>query len=191
MVQILPPKTDVGASIGAGLGQGLGQGISRGAELGFQRNLLNEGLKGLENLPAGTTPAQLAAHVIRATHGIPGAERYAGTLFNSLLPTLQANQKAAPATEDLLSSLQVRPGQEIYPGQEGQTQGIDFNEEVKQALGEKFFPNIQPHVPTKGPESLKPLKPLVPPAPFGPAEESKIEGLLRKEGLLTLVFRIN
>src|ERR1043165_8718133 len=93
MVQILPSRTDVGSAIGAGLGQGLGQGIARGAEVGFQRNLVNQSLAGLENLPAGTTPAQLATHLIRATAGIPGAERYVGTLYNALLPQLQAQQQ--------------------------------------------------------------------------------------------------
>lgn len=175
MVTILPPKVDAGQLVGQGLGQGLGQGIARGAEIGFQRNLVRNSLQPLKNLPPDTTPAQLASYIIEATAGIPGGEKYAGTLFQTLLPTLQSQQKAKPATEEILSSLEPRAGQE---GQQ-----LDFNTQVKQSLGEKFFPNIQPHEPIKGTESLKPLKPLVPPSPIGPSEESKIRRLLIDRGI--------
>lgn len=88
MIQILPPKTNLGAEIGQGLGQGLSKGIQRGAEVGFQRNLLQDSLKNL-NIPEGASPFDLAKGLISATAGIPGAERYVGQLFPLLLQQMR------------------------------------------------------------------------------------------------------
>ncbi len=49
-------------------------------------------MKGLENLPPGTTPTQLATHLIRATAGIPGAEKYVGQIFPLLMNQLRTQQ---------------------------------------------------------------------------------------------------
>lgn len=92
MVQILPPKTDLGTAIGTALGSGLNQGIQQGTNVGFQRGLLQNALKGLENLPQNSTPYQLASALMQATAGIPGSERYVGQLFPLLLGQLRSQQ---------------------------------------------------------------------------------------------------
>lgn len=58
--------------------------MQRGSEVGFQRSLLQNALKGIENPDPGTTPFQLASSLMQATAGIPGAERYVGELFKVL-----------------------------------------------------------------------------------------------------------
>jgi hypothetical protein len=112
MVQILPPRTDVGSAIGAGLGQGLGQGIARGSEIGFQRNLVQQSLKGLENLPPDTNAAQLASHLIQATAGIPGAERYVGQLFPLLLNQIRGQQTQGGLPGSFQGQAQGQVGQQ-------------------------------------------------------------------------------
>jgi len=91
MVQILPPKTDVGSAIGSGLGQGLGQGIARGSEIGFQRNLLQNALGEAGKIAQNpnTTPLDRNLALINAFAGIPGSERW----LDKILP--QLNQMAA------------------------------------------------------------------------------------------------
>ncbi len=51
MVTILPPKTDLGTAIGTALGSGLGQGIQKGSNIGFQRGILENALKDVNNIP--------------------------------------------------------------------------------------------------------------------------------------------
>lgn len=104
MVQILPPKTNVGTQIG----QALGAGLAEGSNIGFQRGLIQNALKGLENVPKGTTPFQLASKLLQATAGIPGAERYVGQLFPHLLTSLQSqaafgNQPGQPSEQQAAS----------------------------------------------------------------------------------------
>lgn len=84
-MQILPQKTNLGTQFG----QALGQGIATGAERGINRGMLSGAFKQLENLPAGSSPLQLATSLMEATAGIPGSERYVGQLFPLLLQQMQ------------------------------------------------------------------------------------------------------
>lgn len=118
MVQILPSRTDIGSNIGAGLGQGLGQGVAQGSQIGFQRNLIQNAMQGLENLPKGTTPAQLASKLIQATAGIPGAERYVGQIFPLLL-----NQMRSQAAFGEPGQPTEQPQGGVEQGQPGQPSG--------------------------------------------------------------------
>lgn len=83
MVQILPPKTNLGSQIGQTLGQGLQQGMNQG----FQRGLLQQSLGKARDLSQqkGTSPLQLALGLMEAGAGIPGSERYLATLLPLLL----------------------------------------------------------------------------------------------------------
>lgn len=102
MVQVLPSKTNAGSQIGAGLGQGLAQGLAQGGEIGMQRGMLQAGLDQFRNMDrANTTPFDLAANLIQATAGVPGAERYVGQLFPLLMSQLQgqtASNTGVPST---------------------------------------------------------------------------------------------
>lgn len=88
MVQILPPKTNVGSQIGEALGAGLGQGMT----MGVHRGMLQNALKGVEDLAKNpqANAFQLAAELMKATAGIPGAERYVGQLYPLLLQQMQS-----------------------------------------------------------------------------------------------------
>lgn len=92
MVQILPPKTNLGSSLGQALGQGLQTGLERGINRGQLQNALQD-VRGLANQP-GANAFDLASSLMSATAGIPGAERYVGQLFPLLLSNLQG-QKAS------------------------------------------------------------------------------------------------
>src|SRR5271157_4877410 len=92
MAMILPPKTSGGAQLGQRLGNALSEGLQQGGQVAFQRNLTQKAMQGLQNLPKGTTPAQLATHLIQATAGIPGAERYVGQIFPLLLNQLRSDE---------------------------------------------------------------------------------------------------
>lgn len=140
MVTILPPRTDVGSNIGAGLGQGLGQGIARGAEIGFQRRLVQNAIKGLENLPKDSNAFQLASQLIQATAGIPGAERYVGQLFPLLLTQMQGGkipEGQATAREGQLggegylgSAPLTQPQKLAFAKELNRTQGIPLTDAV-------------------------------------------------------------
>jgi hypothetical protein len=108
---ILPQPTSLGAEVGGALGQG----IQKGAEQGFQRANVQQALGQLSNLPANATPFDLAKSLISATAGIPGAERYVGTLFPLLLQQMQRKDLLKSA-----DSLEPKAGQDA----QGATTGI-------------------------------------------------------------------
>lgn len=116
MVQILPPKTNLGTQLGEALGSGLSRGIQRGSDIGFQRGMLQNALSGIENLPKGTTPFQLASKLMQATAGIPGAERYVGQLYPILLQQLQSNAAFPGSEADLAGNISGQPSASSQPG---------------------------------------------------------------------------
>lgn len=97
MVQFNPYLTPSGL-----IGQAFGQGIQQAGQRYMLQNAL-QGLEGLANKP-GTSPFQLLSTLISSTSGIPGAEKYIGPVFQSLLPML--NQRAEQAAGSPLGSMQ-------------------------------------------------------------------------------------
>jgi len=175
MVQLwnLPAQPSASNQIGQALGAGLSSGIEKGADVGFQRGMLQNALKGLENIPTETTPGQLAQKIMFATAGIPGAERYVDPLYKSLMTDLASRQKAQ--SQIGASEQQGRVIKENF--------SPDSAEGLRNLLGEKYFPDIQRQEPVAPGESLKPQKPLVPPEPIGLAQESKIRKQLIENGI--------
>lgn len=106
MVQILPAPTSLGAEVG----QSLGQGIQRGAEQGHQRGQVQNALSGLGNLPKNASAFDLAKELISATAGIPGAERYVGTLFPMLLAQMRGQQAGLPGSQVAAGNEQMPQG---------------------------------------------------------------------------------
>jgi hypothetical protein len=174
MVQILPQKTNIGNEIG----QALREGIGRGSEIGLQRGMLQNAISGLGDLPADTTPGQLAQKLIFATAGIPGAERYVQPLYQALSQDLAARQQAE--SEKIRSSSERTDLSGQQPP--GYSSTLSFSE-LQNTLGERYFPNVEPPPTPGSPESLKPQKPLSPPTPIGPAEEALIRQKLRASGI--------
>lgn len=92
MVQILPPKKDIGQSLTQGFAEGFQGSFQPAAQQGYQRGQIHQALSSLENLPQNATPQQVTSAVIKATAGIPGAERYVGPLVQTLTERARANQ---------------------------------------------------------------------------------------------------
>lgn len=95
MVQIINPSPR--AMQAEKIGQALGIGVAKNfpdPQQMVQRRMLQESLKDLEDLASqpGATPFQLLSKLISSTAGIPGAEKYVGPVFQSLLPKLQGQQ---------------------------------------------------------------------------------------------------
>lgn len=86
MVQVLPAKYNVGDQVGGRLEQGL----IKGGEIGVQRGMLQNALKGIGNVQPGTTPVDLAKQLFSATAGIPGGEQLASQLYPLLLAQMQS-----------------------------------------------------------------------------------------------------
>jgi hypothetical protein len=87
MVQILPPKTDAGTILGTALGGGLSSGIQQGSNVAFQRGLLENALKDVQNIPP-----ELKALLV----GTAGADDQ-GRVLQAALPFIQNRMQAQQA----------------------------------------------------------------------------------------------
>lgn len=123
MVQILPRPTSISNQIGEALGSGLSQGIQKGADIGVNRAIIQNALRGLENMPAGTTPAQLASKLIQATAGIPGAERYVAQLYDPLRKAIESNTAFGPGGSDQQGAIQQNQQLVNNENPQGQAEG--------------------------------------------------------------------
>ena len=109
MVQILPPKTDLGTSLGTALGGGLSAGLQQGSNVGFQRGLLENALKDVPNIPP-----ELKALLI----GTAGTDDQ-GRVLQAALPFIQNRlqgqqaQGISPAGQPTLGGPQTAHGTEF------------------------------------------------------------------------------
>lgn len=182
-IQILPQAATASNDLANKLGPALQGGIERGMEQGLNRGRLQQGLAGLKSLPANANAFDVVSSLIAATQGIPGSERYVGSLIEPLLADLQSRQKASggigEATTRGVGNISSQVGPEEF------RQGVTpSSEQIQSLLGEKYFPNIQQQGKTEYPESFKPQKPLTAPLPIGPGEEAKIRSKLRELGIV-------
>lgn len=122
MVQILPPKKDVGQSIAKGFSEGFLGSFQPAAQQEYQRGRIQQALSGLENIPDDASPQQVMSTLIKATAGIPGAEKYVGQLAPILLERQRAKQ--APQPQDII------PG-----GISAQGQAPNFQQPQQQMMG--------------------------------------------------------
>lgn len=145
MVTILPQRGAPEASFGSNLGKAVGQGFQQAAQPAiqqqYQRGQIQEALGGLKQLSnnPNATPTDIATALISATAGIPGAERYVGQLYESLMreraakgyfngsqqgQQQQPNQGAQQGFNSKLPGFQTM-GQQGQQGQPGQPQGAN------------------------------------------------------------------
>jgi len=139
MVQILPPKTNLGTNIG----QAMGAGLERGMQQSLQRNQLQNALSQAREAARapGATPLDALYGLVQATAGIPGSERYVGQLAPLLMKQAEAE-----------ASQRVR-----YPGEEGLNNGSTFQRQALPEFGQRgqqpqtvinqtsqFFPENKP-----------------------------------------------
>lgn len=99
MVQILPPKTSLGASLGMGLGEGAGKALSNYRDYRTKESNIDRALKGVQEAAANPNlaPGQLETALMKASAMIPGSERY----LSDYLSRIQQRQQ-----------LQRQPGQQ-------------------------------------------------------------------------------
>ena len=112
MVHVSTPRPSIGAALGAGLAQGIPQAGQR-IQLS---NALNQ-VRGLANQP-NVSPFDLAASLMEATAGIPGAERYVGQLYPLLLQEIQSRQGVNLSAAGDTGQPKLRP-ESFQPTQEG------------------------------------------------------------------------
>lgn len=142
-MQILPQKTNLGSRLGQAFGQNLNQASSQTAQQEYQRGRIQQALSGLENIPDDASPQQVMSTLIKATAGIPGAEKYVGPMYESLLQ--ERNRKGTsnvPLTGGSIQSQgnapnMQQPQQQRPPIQSGQigSEGRGVNPNT-----DKFFP---------------------------------------------------
>jgi len=112
MVQVIPPKTNLGSQIGQALGGGLQQGLQQGLSRGLLQQALGK-VKNLAQTP-GVKPLDLMLGLMEAGAGIPGSERYLGALLQPLLTS---------ATAGLLGNLGQGQGGGLPQGEGEQPSG--------------------------------------------------------------------
>lgn len=78
MVQILPPKTNLGSQLGQALGQGLAGGFQRGSEVGLQQHYQN-----LQNQQQSQQRMASAGHLANQLFG-PGESQQKNSLISAL-----------------------------------------------------------------------------------------------------------
>lgn len=176
MVQVLPSRTDVGASIGAGLGQGLGQGIARGADIGFQRNVLQDAMQGLQN---ARTPIEQAQKLAQIAQISPHAASLLQPLLQSQFRSTVYNQgqgQVYPSQPQGLGQNQ-QPGAMGFAGQSQQQSPVvaPDNSQISQRAGN---PPIQQPQGQRFPENLG-----IPSANLTPGMEQ--QGPAQERGLVS------
>lgn len=90
MVTILPQSTSLANVLGMQAGQALQQGLQQAGQTQYQRGLLQEALGKVKDIAAPkqgqkTSPLDLSLAFLEATAGIPGAEKYVGTVLPMIL----------------------------------------------------------------------------------------------------------
>jgi hypothetical protein len=119
MVFVQPQRGAARPTLGNTLGQNLKQGFQQqfnpAVQQEYQRGRIQEALGGLQNLPANASPTDVLTSLISATAGIPGAERYVGPLYDSLMRARQSENYANAGKGGQRSG----QGQPIQPGQIG------------------------------------------------------------------------
>lgn len=141
MVTILPPRVSIADQLGLSMGQGLQQGLQQAAQTQYQRGLIQDALEGAKkvlNSPASFPEKALA--LMEAGAGIPGSEKYFGTLLDLLakqtastnrptsyggVPSTQPAQPPQPRQpaqppQPRQPQQPGQPAQPIQPGQPGQ-----------------------------------------------------------------------
>ena len=124
MTTILPPKTNLGTDIGRALGQGFQNTFEPALQQQYNRGMISKALE--EAKMAAREPGADAFDktiaLTKAFAGIPGAERYAGTLIPQAISyseRAKANQPGQPGAMGNQANIPGQPGQRESAGQQG------------------------------------------------------------------------
>lgn len=120
MVTILPSRVSIADQLGLSMGQGLQQGLQQAAQTQYQRGLIQDALGRAKNVLSSQAPfAEKAVALMEAGAGIPGSEKYFGTLLDLLAK--QTAPTTRPSSYGGVPSPQPgQPPQPIQPEQQGQ-----------------------------------------------------------------------
>lgn len=123
MVTILPSRVSIADQLGLSMGQGLQQGLQQAAQTQYQRGLIQDALAGAKKVLSSQAPfPEKALALMEAGAGIPGSEKYFGTLLDLLAkqtaPTTRpSSYGGAPSTQP---GQPPQPRQPQQPGQPAQ-----------------------------------------------------------------------
>ncbi len=156
MVFVKPPPNAPLPSAGSQLGQRASQAFQQSfqpaAQQEYQRGRIQDALSNLKNLPPDSSPQELLTGLISATAGIPGAERYVGPLFQTLIEQRnRQNVGSVPLTSGGIGAQGSAPSQANIPRGERQlaqgsigSQGMGPSEQAKQFFPQNLGPNQAP-----------------------------------------------
>lgn len=117
MVTILPSRVSIADQLGLSMGQGLQQGLQQAAQTQYQRGLIQDALGRAKGVLSSQAPfAEKALALMEAGAGIPGSEKYFGTLLDLLAK--QTAPTTRPSSYGGVPSPQ--PGQPPQPRQSQQ-----------------------------------------------------------------------
>ena len=91
MVYTIPqrgaPRPSLGNTLGSSISQGFQESFQPAVQQEYQRGRIQEALSGLKNIAndPNASPTDIATALISATAGIPGAEKYTGQLYDSMM----------------------------------------------------------------------------------------------------------
>lgn len=91
MVYTIPnrgaPRPSLGNTLGSSISEGFQESFKPAIQQEYQRGRIQEALGGLKNIAndPNASPTDIATALISATAGIPGAEKYTGQLYDSLM----------------------------------------------------------------------------------------------------------
>ncbi len=143
-------KGRIGEETGKAIGTGIGSVLQEAGEYKRNRGRLQQALQQIENLSPEEKkdPTRVLTSLISATAGIPGAERYVGSVFDTMSRQITSRAQAESARSRKKTSVQQPMQQAVQPMQQSQaTPGQVIPQ------GEAYF---REPAPPQSPETLFP-----------------------------------
>jgi hypothetical protein len=201
MTTILPAERTPWEAISNAIGQGLSQTLPQVAQQRAERSQIQQGLSQLSQTNPELKPL---LSFLSSVAGTRQGAQYAEALAPEITKIMQTRQQTSPGVGTALEEIQTmlqnrqpsinfpqfgqRPQEPTYraPTQQFQASQPSFDEisrDIKNKLGEQYFPfaNRAENVPAA--ETKRPQIPPRPPKPIGPAEEDKMRASLFKQGI--------
>lgn len=201
MTTILPSARTPGDLIFQQLGEGLSQSLPQAAQNRSETNRIQQGLGNLSNSNPELKPL---LDFLSSVSGTRQGAQYAEALAPEITKIMQTKQQASPgagrAIESINEMLQERqqpmsmpqfgqkPQQPTFKAQNQQFQSPQTSIEqasqnLKNKMGEQYFPFANKAINAPQGETKRPQKPPMPPKPIGPAEKQKMRSILSKDGI--------
>lgn len=195
------------------VGEAMSQTLPGAIQRGMERRQIQSGLSQLQNMSkedlSKMNSVELIARMLQPFAGTEQGAAYAKAIIPEVAKLQQQQQQFKPEVGetlyDLQKGMQNRPSAlEAFQGEtfgktskrpqgfgiepvESQLQyeGLDaIQNKLASKMGGKYFPNYEPMPDASENEGFRPLKPVLKPAPIGPAEERRMDMQLLKDGMV-------